>query len=244
MITRVAIGALVFLATAPAASADVHLSIRNGRVTLQATNATVRQILTEWARVGQTRIVNVERIPGGPLTLELTNVPEREALDLLLRSVTGYLAAARAVAAPELSQFDRILVLPTAAIPRSPATAAAPSPVFGGPPPIFVQPPIENDNEDGPSVQPARGPLFPTFPQAVVNPAQGGAAPAFAPAQLTSPIPYVGGRPADGAANGGGQPASGASSAPAVLGSGTVGTPRPGMVVQPAPAPPQPQTGQ
>ena len=56
----------------------------------------MRQILTEWARVGQTRIVNVERIPGGPVTLQLTDVPESEALDLLLRSVTGYMAAQRA----------------------------------------------------------------------------------------------------------------------------------------------------
>ena len=49
-----------------------------------AKDATVRQILAEWARVGQTKIVNVERIPGGPLTLELNNVPEAQALDILL----------------------------------------------------------------------------------------------------------------------------------------------------------------
>jgi hypothetical protein len=116
--------------------------------------------------------------------------------------------------------------------------------VFTASPPVFVQSPVENDNETAPGLQPARGPLFPTFPQPVVNPAQGGAAPAVAPAQLTSPIPYAGGRPADGAANGGGQPAGSAPSAPAALGSGTAGTPRPGMVVQPAPAQPQPQTGQ
>jgi hypothetical protein len=241
---RVAIGALVFLAVASAASADVHLSIRNGRVTLQATNATVRQILTEWARVGHTRIVNVERIPGGPLTLELTNVPEREALDLLLRSVTGYMAAARPVAAPDLSQFDRILVLPTAAIPRSQTTAgAAPSPVFTASPPVFVQSPVENDNETAPGLQPARGPLFPTFPQSVVNPAQGGApgtVPAVAPAQLTSPLPYAGGQ--SGGANVRG--AQGGS-APSALGSGTTGTARPGMIAPaPATAQPQPQPGQ
>jgi hypothetical protein len=41
------------------------LSIHDGRVSIVAKDATVRQILTEWARVGRTKIVNVERIPGG-----------------------------------------------------------------------------------------------------------------------------------------------------------------------------------
>src|SRR6266576_6222775 len=85
--------ALCMLLVASTASAEVQLSIHDGRVTLVATNVTVRQILTEWARVGQTKIVNVERIPGGPLTLQFANVPEQEALDILLRAVTGYLAA-------------------------------------------------------------------------------------------------------------------------------------------------------
>jgi hypothetical protein len=62
------------------ASADVLLSLQNGRVTIVAKDATVRQILTEWARVGQTKIVNVERIPGTPLTIELRDVPEQQAL--------------------------------------------------------------------------------------------------------------------------------------------------------------------
>ena len=61
-------------------------------------NATLRQILAEWARVGQTKIVNAERVPGGPMTLELTNVPEVEALEILLRSAGGYVLAPRACA--------------------------------------------------------------------------------------------------------------------------------------------------
>jgi len=54
------------LVGASTASADVHLTMHDGRVSIVAKDATVRQILTEWARVGQTKIVNVERIPGGP----------------------------------------------------------------------------------------------------------------------------------------------------------------------------------
>ena len=78
-----AVGAVALLLAGSRASAEVQLSIQNGRVSLVATDATVRQILTEWERVGQTKILNVERIQGGPLTLELTNGPEQEALDIL-----------------------------------------------------------------------------------------------------------------------------------------------------------------
>ena len=155
------------IAAAPAASAEVQLAIHDGRVTLVATDATVQQILSEWARVGQTRIVNVERIPGGPVTLQLTDVPEAEALDLLLRSVTGYMAAKRPAAEPNLSRFDRILVLPTAAVARVPVTTA-PAPVFQQP----SQRPVENDDNEGPSIPPPRGPLFQTLPSPQPGPFQ------------------------------------------------------------------------
>jgi len=226
-------GALLLVLAASTASAEVQLSIRDGRVTLVATNATVRQILTEWARIGQTKIVNVERISGGPLTLQFTNVPEAEALDILLRSVTGYMAAPRPVPVANLSHYDRILVLATAATPRVPV-AAGPTPVVQRPPQM-PQPTPEDD--DGPSiVQPPRGPLFPTFqlPQPG-NPQQGASAtPGAIPPQPPPPFGIdqrgvTGGIPANGV------PGTG----PFVVypGGAAVGTPRPGMVVPP-PAPP------
>src|SRR5437773_353951 len=101
-----AMGAAAWLLAGSVASAEVQLSLQDGRVTLVAKDATVRQILTEWARIGQTTIVNVDRIPGGPVTLELSNVPEQQALDVLLRSLSGYLAAPRPAAAANLSRFD------------------------------------------------------------------------------------------------------------------------------------------
>jgi hypothetical protein len=162
------------------ASADVQLSMANGRVSIVATEATVRQILTEWARVGQTKIVNVERIGGGPVSLELTNMPEAQALDLLLRSVSGYLASPRPIVVTNASQFDRIIVMPTSATPRQQpaATAAAPpAPMFNAIP----QPTQDEDaDEDRPPQNMAmptpnpRGPVFNPFPQPqVVNPQQG-----------------------------------------------------------------------
>src|SRR5437016_1865847 len=118
---------LTCLLTASAASADVQVLLNNGRVSIVAKDATVRQILAEWARVGQTKVINVDRIPGGPLTLELSNVPEGQALDVLLRSVSGYMAAPRQTVATNLSVFDRIIVMPTTAAPRPAAAAQAPA---------------------------------------------------------------------------------------------------------------------
>src|SRR5258706_13736416 len=100
---------LASLLASPAAFADVKLSMKDGKVTLVAKDVTVRQILTEWARVGQTKIVNLERIASGPLTLELVDVPEAQALDVLLRAVAGYMAAPRSAGGANLSSFDRIV---------------------------------------------------------------------------------------------------------------------------------------
>src|SRR3954462_1637628 len=113
--------------------AGVRVSIANGMVTLSATDATVRQILDEWARVGQARIVNVERLSGPPISLELTNVPEAQALDTLLRTVSGYLAAPRAVAVPNASMYDRVFVLPASSGTPSRAAAAPASAVTPAP---------------------------------------------------------------------------------------------------------------
>jgi len=133
-------GLATSLLAALPAFADVHLTMHDGRVSIVAKDATVRQILTEWARVGQTRIVNVERIPGSPVTLELDNVTEAQALDVLLRSLSGYIVAPRAVGAANLSYYDRIIIMPTIADAR-PAVSASASASSSPPPPVFQQVP-------------------------------------------------------------------------------------------------------
>lgn len=155
------------LAFALPATAEVQLSLRDGRVTLVARDATIRQILAEWARVGKTKIINAERIPGGPLTLELKNVPEAEALDVLLRTLSGYIAAPRTALAPDASVFDTIAVMPTiaSAAPRTSVASGAPAPF--SPPPAFNQ--TGDDDQDNPQARPggpqgARPPIFSTFP--------------------------------------------------------------------------------
>lgn len=166
------------LVASPAA-AEVHLTLANGRVSLSARDATIRQILTEWARVGQARIVNLERLNGAPVTIELADVPEAQALDTILRSVSGYLAAPRAELKPDASQFDRILLLPTSTPAARPAAAPAGAPTFqpqpfaGQPQPPAAQPDVEQEEvvvEDArpvpPRPVPGRGPAFSTFPPA------------------------------------------------------------------------------
>lgn len=106
-----------------ASAAELSLTIRDGRVTLVAKDVTVRQILAEWAKVGKTTVVNLERVPGGPISVELRDVPEVRALDTVLRSVAGFLAARRPVSEPGASGFHRIVVMPVLA----PAQAALPA---------------------------------------------------------------------------------------------------------------------
>jgi hypothetical protein len=162
----VALAVSAWFALVSPARADVQLSLRNGRVTLIARDVTVRQILAEWARVGRTTIVNAERIPGGPVTIELRDVPEAEALDVLLRALSGYIAAPRAaMTSSDVSVYDSIAVMPTiASTVRPPATSAAPSPF--SPPPVFNQ----NEDDDNAGARPAgvnqppRPPIFSTFP--------------------------------------------------------------------------------
>jgi hypothetical protein len=160
------------------ARAEVQITLHDGLVTVVAKDATARQILTEWSRVGQAKIINVDRVAGGPLTMELKDFPEERALEILLRSTSGYLAAPRTTAAvANLSRFDRVIVMPTSVAPRNttPAPMQVSGPAFQQP--QFAQPQLPDDDGDQPA--PAvptpnpRGPVFNTFPQPqVVNPQQ------------------------------------------------------------------------
>ncbi len=172
--------------------AAVTVTIANGNVSVSAQDATLREILTEWARVGQTRIVNVERLSGPPVSIELANVPEAQALDTLLRAVSGYLAAPRAVAVANASAYDRIFILPTSTgtPARTAAAPATPSPTFTPPP--FVPPPQDDQADDEPPQRgavpvpqnPPRAPGFNTFPQPPVRQQQ---QPAAVPQDMQAP---------------------------------------------------------
>jgi hypothetical protein len=238
-------GALVMcLLTASAASADVQLQLHDGRVSIVAKDATVRQILAEWARVGQTKVVNVERIPGGPLTLELSDIPEAQALDVLLRSVSGYMAAPRSTAVANLSVFDRIIVMPTVAAPRPAASAAPAAPALQQPQFTPAAPPPNDDADDPPSSvqnpQP-RPPVFNAFPPPQVGGPGASGVPAVQGGQPAQP-PSFGGTPS--AAPGGGVSTPGMMTQPVQPAPVNPAQSRPGMPTQVQPVYPGVPTAQ
>jgi hypothetical protein len=113
----------ILLVPGVAPAGDLRLSISNGRVTIVAQDVPLRQILDEWGRVGQTKVVGAERLTGPAVTLELHDVPEGRALETLLRSASGYIAKPRTDSIGA-SAFDRILIMPAS---RPPAVSAVPT---------------------------------------------------------------------------------------------------------------------
>jgi len=193
----VGIAAVAACLAASPARADVQLTIHNGLVTLNARDATVRQILAEWARVGRTTVVNGEKISGAPLTIQLTNIPEKKALEILLRTLSGYVAAPRPMPIENASHFDRIIVMPTTASarPATAATPAAPARAPFMPPPPPVEEPQNEPQDPNAAVQNTpppgtpRPPVFTTFPTPeVAQPPQSGSAPAAPTAAPQMPV--------------------------------------------------------
>jgi hypothetical protein len=203
----------------------------NGRVTVDANATPVRTILTEWGKIGGTKIVGAERISGAPLTVKLINVPEAKALETILRSVAGYMAAPRHAGAGA-SMYDRIMVL---AVSAAPAPAAAsntarptpqqPNAALNGtqrfvPPQRQLRP--EEPEREEPEEQDENPPSPPVFNQAgpgqFVNTPNNGQ-------PVTITVNPSNGQPANINING--APASPAQPA------GPVGVSQPGMMVNP-----------
>lgn len=184
------IAALSFVVAAPVGAQQLKVSFNEGLVSVDANAVPVRQILNEWAKQGGTKVVGVERVSGAPLTLKLIDVPESRALEVILRSVAGYMAAPRS-SGTGASIYDRILVMATSTAPP-PAAVARPAPPNQGMAGTqrFVPPrqqPPDNDEDDEDDPNPPNPPVF-TFPQQpgtvqpggsgqpmIVNPANGGA---------------------------------------------------------------------
>lgn len=170
--------ACVLACAAPLAASELKLEIQDGKVTLVATDVPARQILSEWARIGQTKIVNAEKLPVTMLTLRLEGVSERQALDTVLRSASGYIAMPRMEASAAPSVFDRIIIMPTSTVV---ANANVPRPVSAPLPPPPVQTfrpggfPVGDavDDQDHPVPQPnptANSPVAPGMPGYVPPP--------------------------------------------------------------------------
>ena len=169
-----------------AAAGELKLTIQNGLVTLIAEDVPLSTIMAEWARVGQTKIVNGDKI-FTPVSLQIVDTPERKALDIVLRTASGYMAAERAVPMANASVFDRIMILPTSQAPANTGPIAAPPPMFvPRPSPAIPVPVPDMDEEEQPVLPPGVGPQsVPGMPQ----PTLPGQNPAVPNAPLTAPRP-------------------------------------------------------
>jgi hypothetical protein len=252
---RAIVVAVCLLASAWTASAqNLTLEFRDGRVSIDATAVPVRTILSEWARLGGTKVVGGERVAGSPLTIHLENMPEAQALEIVLRNVAGYMAAPRRADSVGASAYDRILVMPTSSAPSAPTAAAArgtgatpgaragrPFPPAQAPEPEPSPEPVQDTSDTGVNEPPFQ------FPQQ--NPFQGAAG---QPGPFGTPMP-PGAQPpiiqfGQGAAPGvsinpspqqpmpvmqfpGMTPPTGATPTPGGFG---IGSPTPGVIVQPA----------
>ncbi len=164
------------------AQQSIELEFNAGRVTLNAQNAAAREILSEWARLGGATIVNGEDMVGPAMTIELVDMPEQQALDIILRDSAGYLLAPRRAGAIGASAFDRVVILATSAAPSNPppapVAAAAPRPTLRRPPVIVRQPPANPDDLIGRGADAGGGGFDPfggqgagaADPQQLVNP--------------------------------------------------------------------------
>ena len=137
---------LAFLGTAAAASAgELSVKIANGRATVIAKDVPIRQILAEWAKVGETKVVGRENAgrPGHARARRRPGKgspghPAPHGRGIHRRATSGQLAGA--------SQYDRVIILATSRPPA--ATASMAPPAFGRPAvqPI-IQPPPDDDGE-------------------------------------------------------------------------------------------------
>jgi hypothetical protein len=229
--------ALAVAVAAPAAAQKLTLDFHDGRVTVDATSVPVRTILGEWAKLGGTKVIGGERVAGAPLTLKLVDVPESQALEVILRSVAGYMAAPRSTGSGA-SIYDRILVMATSSVP--PPAAVRPAPRNTGmagtqrfvPPrrPPQQQEPDEEPEEEDPN--PPNPPVF-TFPQ----PGQNGVPQPgmFNNGQVNVPPVMINGQPVmPGGQNITVNPAQ-PNAVPIYQPAMPVGSPTPGMIAPPPP---------
>jgi len=213
---------------------ELRLSFNaDGTVSLAARNVTVRDILAEWARQCQCRVVNAERLPGGAimLPLQFEHASQSAVLESLLRQAAGYVLTPRRPGVQSASNYETVYILATSnpvagAYVPPPATPSL-IPTTGAPddelPPVVPIPVQSATQPQGPPSQPPPssspfGSRTQSSPFVSITPVPG---PTAAPGTVTS-------TPAPGSVPPGTVPAPGGVTPP----------PRPGTVVPIVPVPP------
>ena len=177
--------AMLALCLVPVARGQEHASLPslsvaygNDGVTIVARSVPLRAIVQEWARLGDVRLANLHNVPTSPVTVELRDMPEALALEVLLRSLPGYVLQQRGPSAAGLSAFERLDVMG----PLSQVPSAAPSALAGSAggraalmtppdeaqgsalvdltsPPPGIAPPTDGAVSQPPASSPAGGPV-------------------------------------------------------------------------------------
>ena len=138
MLRCVFLAAFMAAVSGPASAGELKLTMQDGRVTINADNVSLRQILQEWARVGQTKIVNIEKLEraerhaAAEQRAGARSPRHRPALGQRLhRRPAAPIAGAAA--------FDRITIFMS--------TSRPPAQVASAPVPTFQRPPQPDDDE-------------------------------------------------------------------------------------------------
>jgi len=185
ILKRIVAAAVLMICAAPAQAQGVRkldVSFSDGRVTIVAENVTLAEVLAEWSRKGGTRIVNAEKLAGGPLLpTEFTNQPEAEVLRALLREAPGYGARMRTAPSDADSIVGAVFILAVRSVavsnsappvtnqqqgPASAAPSAAPRMIQGSPDDEI--PPVRPIGGDQPPMTPGGQPA--TDPSLRVGP--------------------------------------------------------------------------
>jgi hypothetical protein len=129
-------------------------------MTIVADAVALRTVVQEWARVGGVRLVNPQHVSLAPVSILLQNVPEGEALKILLRSLPGYVLQKRSIESGGPSVFQQLAVM-------APAVGSAQTPTLsmGG---LAAQ-------AEAVDQEPAEAPYDPSSPPAGMAPAAEGA---------------------------------------------------------------------
>jgi hypothetical protein len=125
---------LCLLAAGNASAQKLTFRIDQGLVSLDAENVTVDEVLARWIQTTGLSVVSKSGQGSDiPVSLHLQGVPERDALKMVLRDLSGYIMGERVDQQTGAIRIDRLVILTTSA-PRPsdvlpPALRTRPQPV-------------------------------------------------------------------------------------------------------------------
>lgn len=118
---------LGLLVASDASAQKLSLQIDKGLVTLDADNVTVDEVLARWVTTTGLNLISKSGQGSDiPVSLRLDGVPERQALAMVLRDLSGYIMGERRDPLTGIVTIDRLMILPQSAAQPNAAPAVAP----------------------------------------------------------------------------------------------------------------------